>query len=172
MARPAVAEPSEVATATAKQALATQKVAPSLALAKAKSVAPAAVSDSNPRPLHLSEALFNETGLELSNGAGRERLARDTADALADKGVKVRRLTNHAHYRVQQTEIHYRGATHLVTAQALAQAMAVPVVLVESTALRGDINVKVLMGADAARRVADAMPLIQPFASVAVAAKH
>ncbi len=133
---------------------------------------PAATASAGPaaqRSSPPSAALVSDLALEVSNGAGRLNLARVTAHALLTVGVQTRRLTNHVNYRVQKTEIHYRGAAHLAAAQLLAQTLSVDATLIESTMLRREINVRVVMGGDAVGRLAAALPLVRQAPAVVAA---
>lgn len=93
--------------------------------------------------------------IEVSNGAGRPRLARQTAQALQQAGVtETARLSNHVHFRVRQTEIHYRDPSRFEAALALAHTLGLPVRLVADAGLDRRVDAKVVLGADAAERVA------------------
>jgi Flp pilus assembly protein TadD len=54
------------------------------------------------------EAMPNVAALEISNGNGREGLARQLSRAIRDPGVKVVRLSNQKGFAVKQTRVEYR----------------------------------------------------------------
>ncbi len=171
---PAVAEPAKVSLADIVAQYRAEKEAFRQAEEQAeKRAEKQAEKQAQAQPEKLSLPVADTTladlALEISNGAGRLNLARDTAQALSAVGLQTRRLTNHVNYRVQKTEIHYRGAEHLAQAQRVARTLSVDATLVESTVLRRDINVKVVMGGDAVSRLADALPLVREAPAVASA---
>jgi hypothetical protein len=125
-------------------------------------------------PSVLSEvagASRKDVPLEISNGVGRANLARSTALALkAVPGVSVVRITNHAHFRQQRTEVHYRSADEAATARMLVDRLAIHATFVENGALRKDVGVKVVLGVDSFRRGV-AQPVVRDSAVVASASK-
>ncbi len=89
--------------------------------------------------------------LEIANGVGVERLARRTADRLAQEGVATARLTNARPFRQQQTQIEYAPGQE-VAVQALAARLPVPVELVPVAKLERDISLRLVLGQDTVGR--------------------
>jgi tetratricopeptide (TPR) repeat protein len=83
--------------------------------------------------------------LEISNGNGREGLARLMSRQLRDPGVKVVRLTNEKGFAVRQTRIEYQPAFRGV-AERLAERFgaAAPV----EVSMAGRANVRLVIGHD------------------------
>lgn len=92
--------------------------------------------------------------IEVSNGAGRSGLAKGTAQALRASGHQAAQVTNHTHFKVQQTEIQYRSSDDAFAARRLARSFALPVALAPNPALRQGIDLRVLLGRDAAELMA------------------
>jgi len=85
--------------------------------------------------------------LEISNGVGVERLARRTADRLAQEGVATARLTNAKPYRQLHTQIEYAQGQEAAV-QALAARLPVPVELVQVARLERDMSLRLVLGQD------------------------
>lgn len=89
--------------------------------------------------------------LEVSNGAGVARLARRTADRLAQDGVVSARVTNASHFRFPQTRIEFlpgQGAA----VQAVADRLPVQVKRVAVARLDRHMSLRLVLGQDAAGR--------------------
>jgi tetratricopeptide (TPR) repeat protein len=82
--------------------------------------------------------------LEISNGNGRQGLARMMSRQLRDTDVKVVRLTNEKGFAVRQTRIEYQPAFRSV-AERLAERYAARPVEVH---MRGRTNVRLVIGRD------------------------
>lgn len=82
--------------------------------------------------------------LEISNGNGRQGLARLMSRQLRDTDVKVVRLTNEKGFTVRQTRIEYQPAFRSV-AERLAERYAARPVEVD---VRGRTNVRLVIGRD------------------------
>jgi hypothetical protein len=122
-------------------------------------------------PSAVAGSTRKDVRLEISNGVGRANLARSTAQALkAMPGVTVVRISNHAHFRQQRTEVHFRSADEVATARMLVDRLALQATFVENAALRRDVGVKVVLGVDSFRRGV-APPPVQDAALVAIASK-
>jgi hypothetical protein len=89
--------------------------------------------------------------LEISNGVGVERLARRTADRLAQEGVATARLTNTKPYRQLHTQIEYAPGQEAAV-QALAARLPVPVEMVPVAKLERDMSLRLVLGQDAVGR--------------------
>ncbi|GMV02870.1 MAG: tetratricopeptide repeat protein [Burkholderiaceae bacterium] len=122
---------------------AAQQVAPGSA---AVPVAPAV----EPRPVPTRTSLAAIDRLEVSNGAGTNRLATRTARRLAQMGATVARVTNHPGFGRQRTEIHYRDG-HPESAKWLGARLPVDAKLVNVDGLRGDVDVRLVVGRDMAQ---------------------
>lgn len=86
-------------------------------------------------------------GIEISNGNGITGMARKVSAYLEQFGAGSIRLTNHETFQQRSTEIHYRPGS-LQYANTLNQILPEPVSVIERDDLRGDIQVKVLLGKD------------------------
>jgi len=86
--------------------------------------------------------------LEISNGNGAKGMARQVAAMLDRNGIHANRITNHVTFRQPMTEIQYR---HGYQAEAIALRDMVPAQLkaVPDSALRKNVQVRVLLGKDA-----------------------
>lgn len=87
--------------------------------------------------------------LEVSNGVGIRRLARRTADRLADEGVLTARLTNALPYRQTETEIQF-GTGQARAAQALQSRMPLPTRTTASSRLTAGVQLRLVLGHDMA----------------------
>lgn len=91
--------------------------------------------------------------LELANGVGIKRFARSVGTLLAASGVPSAVLTDQRPFRQLRTEIQYRPGYDAV-ARALSQRIPVPSVLHKSSALPGNMDVRVVLGRDLVRQFA------------------
>jgi len=85
--------------------------------------------------------------LEVSNGNGVEGLAARVARQLNHVGVKTALLTNQRPFDQETTEIQYREGYRSV-ANGLGATLKVPMAVVEKDDLRGDIQVRLVLGKD------------------------
>jgi len=106
-------------------------------------VAPAA--EPKPAPARTSLAAIDR--LEVSNGAGMSRLATRTARRLTQMGAAVARVTNYRSFGQQRTEIHHRDG-HAESAKRLGERLPVDAKLVSVEGLRGDVDVRLVVGRD------------------------
>ena len=89
--------------------------------------------------------------LEISNGNGRQGLARLMSRQLRDPGLKVVRLTNEKGFAVRQTRIEYHPAFRTM-AERLAERFGARPVEVE---MAGRANLRLVIGRDlSAERIA------------------
>lgn len=91
--------------------------------------------------------------IEVSNGSGAAGMARQVSDFLQEHGLPKARLTDSQPFRQIQTEIHYRPGNY-VLARQISQMMPKQIPMMESYNLRRDIQVRILLGKDAAGEVA------------------
>src|SRR5690606_585113 len=84
---------------------------------------------------------------EVSNGAGMSRLATRTARRLTQMGAAVARVTNYRSFGQQRTEIHHRDG-HAESAKRLGERLPVDAKLVSVEGLRGDVDVRLVVGRD------------------------
>jgi tetratricopeptide (TPR) repeat protein len=87
--------------------------------------------------------------LEISNGNGRQGLARMLSRQIRDPGVKIVRLTNEKGFKVRQTRIEYQPAFREV-AERLAQRYGTDAPVEVSMA--GRANVRLVIGRDLPQR--------------------
>lgn len=186
------AEPVSVATVVAQVAPAAAAAEPAPAqlrwahsggnVMELKGLAPA------PRPIAILPAALptlpsmssveKPVNIEVSNGAGRTGLAKGTAQALRASGHQAAQVTNHTHFKVQQTEIQFRLSDDAFAARKLARSFALPVALAPNPALRQGIDLRVLLGQDAAelmartQRVTQLKPGGAPAHSNVTASRH
>lgn len=131
-AQPAVAPPVTAAVA------ATMSPAPAPAEATAKVPT---------NPSVATTTALRSLRLEVTNGAGVERLARRTATQLARSGVRVARLTNQMPYRQVRTQIRYVAGQEAAL-QALVQHLPVAVERVAVSSLPAGMQLKLVLGRD------------------------
>lgn len=91
--------------------------------------------------------------IEISNGNGVRGMARLVSGFLQQGGFAKAGLTNQQPFQQKQTEIHYRSGNDVLAGQ-INRLMPKQVAMVESSSLRQDIQVRVLLGKDVAREVA------------------
>jgi Flp pilus assembly protein TadD len=117
-----------------------RRVAPVAAANKDKET-PRAVPD--PAPQAMAKPAL--TALEISNGNGRNGMARLLSRQIREPGVKVVRLTNEKGFKVRQTRIEYQPAFREV-AERLAQryGASAPV----EVRMAGRANVRLVIGHD------------------------
>lgn len=100
-----------------------------------------------PKPVPTRTSLAAIDRLEVSNGAGTNRLATRTARRLAEMGAAVARVTNYPGFGRQHTEIHYRDG-HAESAKWLGARLPVDARLINVGGLRGDVDVRLVVGRD------------------------
>lgn len=83
--------------------------------------------------------------VEVSNGAGRNKLAARMRDYLTSKGLAVSYLTNAANFQYRTTAIFYKPGKH-AAAQRFAKQLPIPVELVEANGQYADVLIR--LGAD------------------------
>jgi tetratricopeptide (TPR) repeat protein len=91
--------------------------------------------------------------MEISNGNGVRGMARLVSGFLQQGGFAKAGLTNQQPFQQKQTEIHYRSGNDVLAGQ-INRLMPKQVAMVESSSLRQDIQVRVLLGKDVVREVA------------------
>lgn len=85
--------------------------------------------------------------IEVSNGNGMPGMARRVSAFLQQNGFAKARLTDHPPFQQVQTEIHYRSGSY-VLAGLISQMMPKQARLLESSDLRSDVQLRVLLGKD------------------------
>ena len=99
--------------------------------------------------------------VEVSNGNGRNGMARLLKSVLVNRGDSIRRVTNADNFDHQETVIYFSKGMHK-DAQQLAAKLPVQATLRETRDNRGDIDLRVVLGKDflnyevAMRRIMDA----------------
>lgn len=83
--------------------------------------------------------------VEVSNGAGRNKLAARMRDYFTSKGLAVSYLTNAANFRHRTTAIFYKPGKH-AAAERFAKQLPIPVELVEADGHYADVLIR--LGAD------------------------
>jgi tetratricopeptide (TPR) repeat protein len=114
---------------------------------------PVAAAAPGPRPLPLPGPMPPEAValLEISNGNGRQGLARQISRQLDDPALKVVRLTNQKGFGVRQTRIEYQPAFRAVAERlALRVGASHPVEI----GLAGRADVRLVIGRDLRQGVA------------------
>lgn len=91
--------------------------------------------------------------IEVSNGNGVTGMARNIASYLKQFGFDNTRLTNHQTFQQAHTEIHYHLNAHAL-AEQISQLMPAQVKIMETTELREDIQLKIVVGRDIASEMA------------------
>ena len=111
------------------------------------------VSSENAPQSKESRSLNNkDIRIEVSNGNGITGMAKQVSFFFQQYGLAGARLTNHQTYNQNQTEIYYRSGNYQQAYQ-INQMLPKQVKLVESKALRNDIQVKILLGQDYSREI-------------------
>ncbi len=116
-----------------------------LAAPKPVQRAGATVAAAKAAPARMSLSAID--GLEVSNGAGVNRLASRTAHQLARFGADVARVTNYRSFDRKVTEIQYRDG-HLDGAKAVQQRLPVGAKLVRAGNMNPGVNVRLVLGRD------------------------
>lgn len=101
-------------------------------------------------PRNSDEVASQHVRIEVSNGNGVAGMARQVSAFLQQNGFAKARLTDRQPFQQAQTEIHYRPGNY-VLAGKISQMMPKQARLLESSSLRSDIHVRVLLGKDVAR---------------------
>ncbi|MCZ7559012.1 MAG: LytR C-terminal domain-containing protein [Burkholderiaceae bacterium] len=116
-----------------------------LAVPKPVQRAGATVVAAKAAPARMSLSAID--GLEVSNGAGVNRLASRTAHQLARFGADVARVTNYRSFDRKVTEVQYRDG-HLDGAKAVQQRLPVGAKLVRTGDMNPGVNVRLVLGRD------------------------
>jgi hypothetical protein len=127
-----------------------RRVVPSRSVPPAPSAAPmpaplAAPVSAPGKPSHPSRSLPVVAALEISNGNGRQGLARLMSRQLRDPGLKVVRLTNEKGFAVRLTRIEYQPAFRGVAERLAERYGAAKPVEVNMT---GRANLRLVIGRD------------------------
>lgn len=120
---------------------------------KARSKEPAMVAEQASGPTTIGLSGNKDTRIEISNGNGVTGMAGRVSAFFQQHGLAKARLTNHQAFNQNQTEIYYRSGNYQQAYQ-INQILPKQAKLVESKELRGDIQVKVLLGQDYSREIA------------------
>lgn len=103
-----------------------------------------AYQEASPAPAPVDQSLPK---VEVSNGNGVEGLARRVGIFLRESGYPGTRLTNQKPFNVGVSQIQYRQG-YEAAAQSLRQTMPGQPTLVLTESLRGDIQIRLLLGRD------------------------
>jgi tetratricopeptide (TPR) repeat protein len=95
----------------------------------------------------LTSTTIKETGIEISNGNGVNRMARRVGNYLKERGLSVVRLTNANHFRHRETKIFYREGYDEAAEHIGEQMPLFPGTEVKKLD-RAYVKVKVLIGKD------------------------
>lgn len=98
-------------------------------------------------PERAAAATERPARLEISNGNGITRMARDTAHELAEAGYARPRLTNMPPYQLPATEIQYRPGFE-AQALRLRETLRNDISVAPSTTLRWDVQLRLALGKD------------------------
>jgi hypothetical protein len=123
-----------------KQAAALQGFAPAMR-------ATAATWSSTPAPAHQSERVLRRASIEVANGNGTRGLARKVAGDLRQRGVVAMRISNHRRFNQPDTLIQYRPGCEKEAMQ-LRRQLNLEAPLLQTTALRRGVDVRLLLGRD------------------------
>jgi Flp pilus assembly protein TadD len=110
-------------------------------------------SDKAAAPQDSGNLYSKNVRIEISNGNGVRGMARLVSGFLQQGGFAKAGLTNQQPFQQKQTEIHYRSGNDVLAGQ-INRLMPKQVAMVESSSLRQDIQVRVLLGKDVVREVA------------------
>lgn len=92
-------------------------------------------------------------GIEISNGNGVTGMARKVAGSIGNEGFLKVRLTNQQSFQVALSQVNYRSG-YREQAQSLASILPGYPRIAQTNSLRGDINIKVVLGKDMANKLA------------------
>lgn len=92
-------------------------------------------------------------GIEISNGNGVTGMAKKVADAIGTEGFLKVRLTNQQSFQVASSQVSYRSG-YREQAQSLASTLPGYPRVAQTNNLRGDIDIKVVLGKDMAHELA------------------
>lgn len=147
--RPAavVAAPSAVVDTATQAPTVTSSSSTSATTSLASTQVPALVTTVTTVAAAPATPVLSRMRLEVTNGAGVERLARRTAGQLAKSGVRVSRLTNQMPYRQVRTQIRYVAGQEAAL-QALVQHLPVSVERVAVVSLPAGMQLKLVLGRD------------------------
>jgi tetratricopeptide (TPR) repeat protein len=110
-------------------------------------VAPAAPPKAPLLPLPERSQPAIVAALEISNGNGRQGMARLVSRQIRDPGVKIVRLTNEKSYKVRQTRIEYQPAFRDL-AERLARRFGISAPVPVEARMAGRIDVRLVIGHD------------------------
>jgi hypothetical protein len=117
------------------------------------------------RPRETTRSVLSRKGfgLEISNGNGVSRMAHQVGGFLQWHNVATNRLTNQKPFSQTVSQIQYRSG-YRAQAESVSAALPKPAALVETSNLRWDVNVRLVLGRDliADRRVFAGQPGVKP----------
>jgi tetratricopeptide (TPR) repeat protein len=123
-------------------------------LLELRRVAPAAPARKAPVPSVPEPAQAGiVAALEISNGNGRQGMARSVSRQIRDPGVKIVRLTNEKGFKVRQTRIEYQPA-YRDLAERLARRFGAGTPVEVKGKLPGRADVRLVIGHDLPQRIA------------------
>lgn len=92
-------------------------------------------------------------GIEISNGNGVTGMARKVAGSIGNEGFLKVRLTNQQSFQVALSQVNYRSG-YREQAQSLASMLPGYPRIAQTNSLRGDTDIKVVLGKDMANKLA------------------
>ncbi len=136
--------PAEATVAARQEAETARSESDAMVMAAMKPAAPPALRPADAKD--ASEAIDERaeswrTRFEVSNGAGRRKMAARMRGYLATQGIGTYYLTNAAHYRNQISTIYYRTG-YLQEARRLSSLLQIPIELVEVESQRADVRLR------------------------------
>jgi tetratricopeptide (TPR) repeat protein len=95
-------------------------------------------------------AIIGRDGIEISNGNGVPRMARDVGNFLERQGFKVVRLTNAEHFKYAKAMVYYRGDAEFTALRIKGTIPGITQMKKVSGFERDNVQVKVIVGKDLA----------------------
>jgi tetratricopeptide (TPR) repeat protein len=95
-------------------------------------------------------AILGRDGVEISNGNGVPRMAKDVGEFLKKQGFKVVRLTNADHFKYEKASVYYRGDAEFTALQVKEAIPGITHVKKVGGFDRDNVQVRVIVGKDLA----------------------
>ena len=127
----------------------TAREADALKISKAESTLSTPVNNKNPdRPKKERVSLLRDTGIEISNGNGVSRMAKQVGDFLKKRGLKVTRLTNADHFKHAETTILFENGYREAAEHVAGQLPSFKEIEEIRGTGKANVKIKVLIGKD------------------------
>jgi tetratricopeptide (TPR) repeat protein len=98
----------------------------------------------------IAPVILDRDGVEISNGNGIPRMAKDVGEFLKKQGFKVVRLTNADHFKYEKASVYYRGDAEFTALQVKEAIPGITQMKKVAGFDRENVQVKVIVGKDLA----------------------